>query len=181
MRVRRFCCLLVLTLTATYATAAHHSATLSVVTSVTEDAPAPPGGAWSGTTAIRTPSSSSCPQRSTSAAESGGQAGQCQWSGSSVDTTKVKSTNVRAFLTTETGEVYDISMVCYRTYGSCPEPKAGTDYAVELSDDPKYLANYAKRRVYGPMAVKFSPDGKKKVSYDISFAMKAGSTQTRPD
>lgn len=88
---------------------------------------------------------------------------------------------MRAFLTTATGEIFDVSMVCYRTSGSCPEPKAGADYPVELNDNPKYLADYAKRRAYGPMTVKFSPDGKKKVSYDIVHAMKAGSQQTHPD
>ena len=77
--------------------------------------------------------------------------------------------------------MFDVSIVCYRTYGSCPEPKVGTDYAVELNDDPKYLADYGKRKAFGLMAVKFSPDGKKKVSYDIQFAMKAGSTQSHPD
>ncbi len=95
--------------------------------------------------------------------------------------TKVKGTTVRAFLTTATGEIFDVSMFCSRTYGSCPEPKAGTEYAAELNDDPKYLVDYGKRKAFGLMAVKFSPDGKKKVSYDIMFAMKAGSQQTHPD
>lgn len=88
---------------------------------------------------------------------------------------------MRAFLTTNAGEVFDVSIFCSRSYESCPEPKAGTEYAAELNDNPKYLADYAKRRVYGPIEIKFAPDGKKKVSYKIIFAMKAGSQQTHPD
>ena len=67
--------------------------------------------------------------------------------------------------------MFDISIVCYRTYGSCPRPTAGATYAVELNDDPKYLADYGKRKAFGLMAVKFSPDGKKKVSYDIQCTL----------
>ena len=88
---------------------------------------------------------------------------------------------MRALLTTTTGEVFDISIFCSGYYGSCPEPKAGAAYAAELNDDPKFLADYAKRREFGPMSVKFPLDGKKKVSYYIIFAMRAGGKQTRPD
>ncbi len=108
--------------------------------------------------------------------------GLCRGSGPEVGTaTKVKSTTVRAYLTTVTGQMFDISIVCYRTNGSCPEPKAGTEYAAELNDNPKYLADYGKRKAFGLIAVKFSPDGKRKVRYDIVHAMKAGSTQSQPD
>jgi hypothetical protein len=163
--------------------ASDRQATLTVVTGVTEDVTTSSGGAWSSLTTIASPSPSSspCPDGSTDVGASGSPVTQCRWSNLSDGTTKVKGTTVRALLTTSTGEVFDISIFCSRHYGSCPEPKAGTAYAVELNDDPKYLADYAKRRVYGPMAVKFSPDGKKKVSYDIIFAMKAGSKQSHPD
>ena len=180
MPTRAFCCWLLM-LSATYVSASHHNATLTVVASVTEDVTTSSGGAWSAETTITTPSSDPCPEGSNSTGGSGGLVGQCRWSNISAGTTKVKGTTVRAFLTTSAGEVFDISIFCSRSYGSCPEPKAGTEYAAELNDSPKYLAEYAKRRAFGPMAVKFSPDGKKKISYAIIFAMKAGSQQTHPD
>jgi len=181
MRTRALCCLFMLLLSASCASASHHTATLTVVSSVTEDVTAPSGVAWTGPAGSATPGSNSPPSQPISPGE-GGSAGQSRVSDPGVSTaTKVKGTTVRAFLTTVSGEIFDISMVCYRAYGSCPEPKAGTDYAVELNDDPKYLAIYGKRKAFGFIAVKFSPDGKKKVSYDIMFAMKAGSQQTHPD
>jgi|SRR5664279_5290872 len=181
MRTRAFSCALALMLSTAYASGSDHKATLTVVTSVTEDVTTSSGGAWSAQTTITTPSSDPCPDGSNSVGASGGLVTQCQWSNLSAGTTKAKGTTVRAFLTTSTGEVFDISIFCKRNYGSCPEPKPGAAYLAELNDNPKYLTDYAKRRVYGPMAVKFAPDGKKKVSYAIMFAMKAGSKQTRPD
>ena len=181
MRTRAFIYLLVLTLIATHASASHHSATLTVVTAVTEDVPAGSGGAWTGTTSVTTPSAQPCSAGANSTGETGS-VGPCQRNSPGVGTsTKVKGTTVRAFLTTITGEMYDIAIFCSRVYGSCPEPTAGATYAVELNDDPKYLANYGKRKVFGPIAVKFSPNGKQKVSYDIMFAIKAGSAQSHPD
>jgi hypothetical protein len=183
MRTRTSSCVLamVLTLSATYALAARRNATLTVTSSVTEDVTASSGGAWSAMNTITSPSSNPCPDGSNSTDDKGGLVTQCRWSNLSAGTTKVKGTTVRALLTTDSGEVFDVSIFCSRSSGSCPEPKAGTAYAAELNDDPKYLADYAKRREFGPMSVKFPIDGKKKVSYYIIFAMRAGSKQTHPD
>jgi hypothetical protein len=183
MRTRTSSCLLamVLALSATYAVAARRNATLTVTSSVTEDVTASSGGAWSASTTITTPSSPQCPDGSTDTGGSASTGPQCGWSSLSAGTTKVKGTTVRAFLTTDSGEVFDVSIFCIRISGSCPEPKAGTAYAAELNDDPKYLADYAKRREFGPMSVKFPINGKKNVSYYIIFAMRAGSKQTHPD
>ena len=182
MRTRTSSCLLamVLTLSATYAVAARRSATLTVTSSVTEDVTSSSGGAWSAMNTITSPSPNPCPDGSNSTDDKGGLVTQCRWSNLSAATTKVKGTTVRAFLTTDSGEVFDVSIFCSRISGRCPEPEAGTAYAAELNVDPKYLADYAKRREYGPMSVKFSIDGKKQVSYYIIFAMRAGSKQTHP-
>jgi hypothetical protein len=181
MRTFGCCCWLVLILGASYASPSHHSATLFVVSSEMEEVTVPSGAVGAGSTGITTPGPGPSLPGSVSPGE-GGSAGQHRASDPEVTTvTKVKSTTVRAYVTTVTGEMFDISMVCYRTYGSCPQPTAGTTYAAELNDDPKYLADYGKRKAFGLMAVKFSPDGKKKVSFEITHAMKAGSTQTRPD
>ena len=183
MSTRTLSCLLemVLTLSATYAVSARRNATLTVTSSVTEDVTVSSGGAWSAMNTITSPSPNPCPDGSNSTDDKGGLVTQCRWSNLSSGTTTAKGTTVRAFLTTDIGEVFDVSIFCRRISGSCPEPTAGTVYAAELNDDPKYLAHYAKRREFGPMSVKFSIDGKKKVSYHIIFAMRAGSKQTHPD
>src|SRR5450755_4025993 len=112
MRICAFSCVLALMLSTASASGPDHKATLTVVTSVTEDVTAPSGGAWSSMTTITSPSSDPCPEGSNSTGGSGGLVGQCQWSNLSAGTTKVKGTTVRAFLTTSTGEVFDISIFC---------------------------------------------------------------------
>lgn len=163
--------------------ASHHDVKLRVISSITEGTTLADGGAWpSQTSIISQTGGPECPDGSTATASPNGTVTQCQWSNlGSSGTTKAKGTTVRAYLTTSTGEVFDISMFCSRRSGKCPEPKPGATYSAQLDDAPKYLANYAPRREFGPMKVKFSPDGKKSVSYSIIFSMRAGSHQTHPD
>ena len=182
MRVRLLILVLAITLVAD-AAASHHDVNLTVVTSVTEDVTVPDGGVWSSQTTITSVTGGSdCPDGSTAVGgNTNGTVTQCQWSNLSSGGSRGKGTTVRAFLTTTTGEVFDVSMFCSRLNGRCPEPKAGSTYSAKLDDAPKYLANYAPRREYGPMKVKFAPDGKKSVTYSIIFAMRAGSHQSHPD
>ena len=181
MRVRLLVLVLAITLVAD-AAASHHDVTLTVVTSVAEDVTVPDGGVWSSQTTITSVTGGdTCPEHSNPVGLSNGTVTQCQWGNVSSGGSRGNGTTVRAFLTTTTGEVFDVSMFCSRLNGRCPEPKAGSMYSAQLDDAPKYLANYAPRREYGPMKVKFAPDGKKSVTYSIIFAMRAGSHQSHPD
>jgi hypothetical protein len=184
MPVKCFFFALAVLLAAAHAPASDHNVTLTVVTAVTENVDVNNGNAWPSDSHITSVTGGpDCPDGSNGAGgDPNGTVTQCRWSiGGSGGTTGAKSTTVRAFLTTANGEVFDISLVCSRIYGNCPEPKAGTTYSAQLDDTPKYLANYPPRRAYGPMKVKFASGGKKAVSYDIIFAMRAGSKQTHPD
>ena len=183
MRAIRFFLVLPIFLAAAHASAFRHEVKLTVVTSVTEDAALPNGGAWSSETSITSPvGGPDCPDGSNATGLSQGTVTQCRWSNLSAGTsTKGKSTTVRALVTTATGETFDISMSCTRLSGVCQEPKSGATYIAQLDDSPKYLGNYAPRRAYGPIKVRFAPDGKKPVTYSIIFAMRAGSKQSHPD
>ena len=182
MRVRLLLLVAVITVVAVHAMASHHDVTLTVVSSVTEDVTRADGSSWSSQTTITSVTGGdTCPEHSNPTGISNGTVSNCQWSNLSSGTTKAKGTTVRAFLTTATGEVFDISMFCSRFNGRCPEPKPGSTYSAQLDDAPKYLASYAPRREFGPMKVRFVPDGKRAVTYSIIFAMRAGSHQSHPD
>jgi hypothetical protein len=84
----------------------------------------------------------------------------------------VQNRRVEAILTTEDGQTYYVVLGCQKQFGWCAPLADGQRYAGKVSDDPKWLADYQHRPVYGFVRVSLRPEGKSKVSYTIEYAVR---------
>lgn len=103
-----------------------------------------------------------------------GSADHCILAAPSGDVTgTVQSRRVKAILTAEDGQRYYVVLDCQRQYGWCTALADQATYVGKLNDQPKWLSNYQHRPVTSFMKVSLRPNGKKKVTYTITYAVKA--------
>ena len=94
----------------------------------------------------------------------------------------VHNRDVHALLTTQDGLQYYVILGCQKEYGWCDPLEKNTTYVGELNEQPKWLADYQHRPVTSFMKVRLRPAGKKKVTYQIEYAIKiAPSGAEKPD
>jgi|SRR5579862_7973256 len=85
---------------------------------------------------------------------------------------QVQNRRVEAIITTEGGQRYYVVLGCERQYGWCMPLAERATYVGKIDEQPKWLANYQHRPGTGFMKVSLHPDGKKKVTYQIEYAVK---------
>lgn len=102
-----------------------------------------------------------------------GSADHCVLAGPSGEMTgTVQNQRVQAILTTQDGQTFYAGLGCQKQYGWCAPLATHTTYTAGLNDQPKWLADYQHRPALGFMKLTFHPDGKKKVTYLIEYAVK---------
>ncbi len=84
----------------------------------------------------------------------------------------VQNRRVEAILTTEDGQTYYVVLGCQKQYGWCSPLAERANYVGRLNDQPKWLADYQHRPVYGFMKMSLRPNGKNRVTYLIEYAAK---------
>jgi hypothetical protein len=84
----------------------------------------------------------------------------------------VQNRRVEAILTTEDGQTYYVVLACQKQYGWCAPLAERANYVGRLNDQPKWLADYQHRPVYGFMKMSLRPSGKNRVTYLIEYAAK---------
>ena len=68
--------------------------------------------------------------------------------------------------------MYYAVLGCQKQYGWCIPLADRATYVGKLNDQPKLLENYQHRPGAGFMKVSLRPDKKKKVTYQIEYAVK---------
>jgi hypothetical protein len=82
-------------------------------------------------------------------------------------TGSVQNRRVEAILTTEDGKRYHVVLGCQKQYGWCAPMAEHANYVGNLTNQPKWLADYPHRPFNDLIKVSLRPDGKKKATYQI--------------
>lgn len=90
----------------------------------------------------------------------------------------VQNRRVEAMLTTGQGQTYYVILGCERQYGWCIPLTNRASYVGQLNDSSKWLADYQHRPGKGFTKISLRPDGKKKVTYQIEYAVKVKRTDS---
>jgi hypothetical protein len=93
----------------------------------------------------------------------------------------VQNRRVEAIITAADGRTYYVILGCQRQYGWCTSLTDRATYVGELNDRSKWLEDYQHRPVRSFTKISLHLGGKKKVTYQIEYAVRVKLVENRAE